>query len=195
MDFNVGFYHKNRVWILTCREQEIPHLYRWWMNCDKHGIYLYVTLRYNVSVLNKQKVTNTMNFDTNNHSVFILHYHLIMCIKYRNKVINDEISNRLKEIFGYIAPNYNITLEEWNHDADHVHILFRGQPNTNISKFINAYKSASSRLIKKEYPTIKKSLWKEMFWSQSYCLISTGGVTVDVIKQYIQTQGEKPNGK
>lgn len=33
---------------LTCREQEIPHLYRWWMNCDKHGIYLYVTLRYNV---------------------------------------------------------------------------------------------------------------------------------------------------
>ena len=78
-----------------------------------------------------------------------------MCIKYRNKVINDEISNRLKEIFGYIAPNYNITLEEWNHDADHVHILFRGQPNTNISKFINAYKSASSRLIKKEYPTIK----------------------------------------
>ena len=51
MDFNVGFYHKNRVWILTCREQEIPHLYRWWMNCDKHGIYLiylYVTLRYNV---------------------------------------------------------------------------------------------------------------------------------------------------
>ena len=165
------------------------------MNCDKHGIYLYVTLRYNVSVLNKQKVTNTMNFDTNNHSVFILHYHLIMCIKYRNKVINDEISNRLKEIFGYIAPNYNITLEEWNHDADHVHILFRGQPNTNISKFINAYKSASSRLIKKEYLTIKKSLWKEMFWSQSYCLISTGGVTVDVIKQYIQTQGEKPNGK
>lgn len=108
------------------------------MNCDKHGIYLYVTLRYNVSVLNKQKVTNTMNFDTNNHSVFILHYHLIMCIKYRNKVINDEISNRLKELFGYIAPNYNITLEEWNHDADHVHILFRGQPNTNISKFINA---------------------------------------------------------
>ncbi|WP_457820187.1 transposase [Staphylococcus aureus] len=28
-----------------------------------------------------------------------------------------------------------------------------------------------------------------MFWSQSYCLISTGGVTVDIIKEYIQTQG------
>ena len=125
----------------------------------------------------------------------MLHYHLIMCIKYRNKVINDAISNRLKEIFEYIAPKYNILLEEWNHDIDHVHILFRGNPNSEIAKFINAYKSASSRLIKKEFPEIRKSLWKEMFWSQSYCLISTGGVTVDVIKQYIQTQGAKNNGQ
>ena len=139
----------------------------------------------------KRKVVDIMNFDTNNHSVFLLQYHLIMCIKYRNKVIDHKISERLKEIFGYICPKYYITLEEWNHDMDHVHILFRGQPNTEISKFINAYKSASSRLIKKEFPQIRKSLWKEMFWSQSYCLISTGGATVDVIKQYIQSQGVK----
>ena len=135
-----------------------------------------------------------MKFDTNNHSVFLLQYHLIMCIKYRNKVIDDVISERLKQIFEYIAPNYHITLEEWNHDVDHVHVLLRGQPNTEMSKFINAYKSASSRLIKKEFPKIRKSLWKELFWSQSYCLISTGGATVDIIKQYIQSQGAK-NGK
>lgn len=132
-----------------------------------------------------------MKLDNNNHSVFMLHYHLIMCVKYRNKVINDKISNRLKEIFEKIAPAYNILLEEWNHDTDHVHILFRGQPNTEISKFINAYKSASSRLIKKEFPQIRNSLWKEMFWSQSFCLLTTGGVTVDIVKQYIQSQGRK----
>ena len=132
-----------------------------------------------------------MELDTNNHSVFMLHYHLIMCVKYRNKVIDHIISDRLKEIFVRIAPAYNIMLEEWNHDTDHVHILFRGQPNTEISKFINAYKSASSRLIKKEFPHIRKSLWKEMFWSQSFCLLTTGGVTVDIIKQYIQSQGKK----
>ena len=131
------------------------------------------------------------DLDTNNHSVFMLHYHLIMCIKYRREVIDDDISNRLKEIFLRIADSYNIVLEEWNHDIDHVHILFRGAPNTELSKFINAYKSASSRLIKKENSGIKKSLWKDMFWSQSFCLISTGGVSVDIIKQYIQTQGQK----
>ena len=132
-----------------------------------------------------------MKLDNNNHSVFLMYYHLVMVIKYRRNVIDKDISNRLKEIFEYIAPNYNISLVEWNDDIDHVHILFKGQPNTELSKFINAYKSASSRLIKKEFPTIKEKLWKEMFWSRSFCLLTAGEVTIDVIKRYIENQGEK----
>lgn len=125
----------------------------------------------------------------------MLHYHLIMCVKYRRKVIDNTISRCLKEIFEHIAPGYHITVEEWNHDDDHIHVLFRGQPHTEISKFINAYKSASSRLIKKEFPEIRKSLWKEMFWSKSYCLLTTGGASVEVIREYIRTQGEKTHGQ
>ena len=92
-----------------------------------------------------------MKLDSNNHSVFMMHYHLIMCVKYRRNVISDEISASLRATFEKIAPDYNIVVEEWNHDQDHVHILFRGQPNSEISKFINAYKSASSRLVKKGF--------------------------------------------
>ena len=131
-----------------------------------------------------------MEFDANGHSVFLLNYHLIMVVKYRRKVIDDSISKRLKEIFEYISPNYNITMKEWNHDKDHVHVLFTAHPNTAISKFLNAYKSASSRLIKKEYPEIREQLWKEHFWSQSFCLITTGEVTADIIQQYIESQGK-----
>lgn len=132
-----------------------------------------------------------MHLDTNNHSVFKLLYHLVLVIKYRRKVIDDNISNRLKEIFEYISPKYNITLEEWNHDKDHIHLLFRGSPNTDISKFLNAYKSASSRLIKKEYPVIRKQLWKEYFWSRSYCLLTIGGAPIEVVRKYIENQGVK----
>lgn len=131
-----------------------------------------------------------MDLRNNNHSVFAIHFHLILVVKYRKKVINDEISERLKGIFENIQGNYNIALEQWNHDIDHVHILFRSEPNSNISKFINAYKSASSRLIKKEYPSIKSRLYKEAFWSQSFCLISTGGASIEIIKRYIKSQGE-----
>lgn len=64
-----------------------------------------------------------MNLDNNAHSVFLLNYHLVLVIKYRRKVFDDNISSRAKEIFEYISPKYNITLQEWNHDEDHVHIL------------------------------------------------------------------------
>ena len=131
-----------------------------------------------------------MKLDSNNHSVFLLYYDLVLVVKYRRKVIDDTISNRLKEIFEYIQSNYNITLQEWNHDKDHVHILFKAHPNSEISKFLNSYKSASSRLIKKEFPQIRKSLWKEYFWSKSFCLLTTGGAPIDVIKEYIESQGK-----
>ena len=132
-----------------------------------------------------------MNLDNNSHSVFLLYYHLIMVVKYRRKVLDDNISERAKEIFEYIAPGYGITLEEWNHDRDYVHVMFRAQPRSELSKFINAYKSASSRLLKKEYPQIKEKLWKEAFWSQSFCLLSVGGAPIETIRQYIEGQGEK----
>lgn len=132
-----------------------------------------------------------MEFDTNAHSVFLLNYHLVLVIKYRIPVIEDSVSDRLKEIFSYVAPKYNITLIEWNHDKDHIHVLYKGHPNTNNSKFINVYKSASSRLIKKEFPNIREKLWKEYFWSRSFCLLTTGGAPIETIKKYIQSQGEK----
>ena len=132
-----------------------------------------------------------MNLETNNHSVFSLNYHLILVVKYRRKVINDVISGRLREIFEAIQSAYHVTLQEWNHDRDHVHILFSAHPKSELSKFLNAYKSASSRLIKKEYPEIRKQLWKEYFCSRSFCLISTGGATIEVIRAYIESQGEK----
>jgi putative transposase len=132
----------------------------------------------------------TINLDNNNHSVFALYYHLILVVKYRRKVFDDSISEYAENVFVKIAPSYNITLLEWNHDQDHVHILFKAHPNTELSKFINAYKSASSRLIKKQFPEVRKKLWKEYFWSRSFCLISTGGAPVEVIRKYIEKQGE-----
>lgn len=132
-----------------------------------------------------------LKLDTNSHSVFMLWYHLILVTKYRREVFTDDISNRAKEIFENIATNYHITLIEWNHDSDHVHILFRSHPKTELSKFINAYKSASSRLIKQEFESVRNKLWKSYFWSRSFCLLTSGGAPIDVIKQYIESQGEK----
>lgn len=130
-------------------------------------------------------------YESNNHSVFCLNDHLVICVKYRRKVIDDEISDRLKEILTSIGKSYPITVREWNHDADYIHVLFSAHPKSELSKFLNADQSASSRLIKKEYPEIKEKLWKEYFWSRSFFLASVGGAPLEVLKDYIETQGEK----
>ncbi len=132
-----------------------------------------------------------MKLESNNHSVFSLNYHLVLVVKYRRAVIDDTVSARLREIFEYIQPSYNITLKEWNHDRDHVHVLFSAHPKSELTKFLNAYKSASSRLIKKEYPEIREKLWEDYFWSRSFCLISTGGAPIETIRRYIESQGER----
>ncbi|MEW9184529.1 IS200/IS605 family transposase, partial [Bacillus mycoides] len=127
-----------------------------------------------------------MKLDSNNHSVFLLYYHLVLVVKFRRNVFDDDMSNYAKDMFVRLSENYNITLVEWNHDVDHVHILFKAHPNTEMTKFINAYKSASSRLIKRDFPQVKTKLWKEMFWSRSFCLLTTGGSPIDVVKKYIE---------
>ena len=117
-----------------------------------------------------------MELESNHHSVFLLHYHLVLVVKYRRKVFDDIVSARAREIFEYIAPKYGITVEEWNHDMDHVHVL---------------YKSASSRLLKQEFPQIRQKLWKEYFWSRSFCLLTTGGAPIEVVRRYIENQGRR----
>lgn len=131
-----------------------------------------------------------MSIMKNYHSVYDLKYHLVLVIKYNKKVITDTISKELEKDFIRISNNYGITLQEWNHDKDYIHALISGKPNSNISKFINSYKSASSRLVKKNHPELKQSLWEECFWSKSYYLATTGEVTLDIIKNYIKSQGE-----
>ena len=99
------------------------------------------------------------------------------------------MSQYAKDIFVRICSLYNITLEEWNHDQNQVHIMFRAHPNTEMSKFINVYKSASSRLIKKDFLEVSRKLWQEKFLSKSYCLLTTGGAPIETILKYIENQG------
>jgi putative transposase len=79
---------------------------------------------------------NRRELDSNRHSVFLLYYHLVLVIKYRNKVINTAISNRLKEIFDYISKDnkYKITLQEWNFEPDHIHITIQSTSKNSIIK-------------------------------------------------------------
>ena len=67
-----------------------------------------------------------------------------------------------------------LRVEESNWEADHIHILFDAMPSTNLVRFINAYKTSSSRIIKRDYPGIKRFLWKCAFWKTGYFITTSG---------------------
>ena len=125
------------------------------------------------------------------HSVYSITLHLVLVIKYRRNVIDDTISDRIKEIFELIGTSHEVEILEWNHDKDHIHTILSISPSTNLNKYINAAKAASSRLIKKEFPSIKVKLWKDAFWTRGFYVSSTGLTQIDIVKNYILKQGEK----
>lgn len=131
------------------------------------------------------------NLNRNQHSVYLLSYHLVLVTKYRRKVIYQEIFDELIDIFKKISVNYDVELQEATWDKDNIHLLFEANPTTSLVKFINSYKSASSRLIKKDFPEIKHKLWKLAFWKTGYFITTTGGANIETIQKYIQKQRKK----
>ena len=126
------------------------------------------------------------------HCVYKLTYHLVLVTKYRKKCLSNEMLNRLEEIVKKNYADWEIDLLEFNGEADHIHLLLEMHPNIMPSKFINNLKTVSSRLIRKEFEEeLKPYYWKPVLWTRAYCLLTTGGATIDVIREYIKNQ-ERP---
>lgn len=131
------------------------------------------------------------DYHKNRHAHYKLTYHLVVVTKYRHKCISDEIMTRLIEITKNLFERWKFTLIEMNGEEDHIHILFDASPQINLANTINNYKTVTSRYIRKEFQEeLSKYYWKPYFWSRSYMILTTGGATIDVIKKYIENQGE-----
>lgn len=129
-----------------------------------------------------------MRYDTQSgrHSVYSLQYHLVFCTKYRRNLLTEEIGDSFKEQVDQIAEDRGIEVLNKEVAGDHVHILFRATPTTNLSKAINAIKGATSRKLRQEYPELKDHI--KALWSPAYFLATTGEVTLDQLMQYVENQ-------
>ena len=115
-------------------------------------------------------------------------------MKYRKKVFaSDMIVDFLKTKARGIADTFNVVVLEIECDKDHFHMLFKSTPLLNIPQFVNAIKTITSREIQRNFPDIKKDLWNDKFWSPSYFLATSGQVTLDVLKGYVDSQETEPH--
>ncbi|MDR2830991.1 MAG: IS200/IS605 family transposase [Methanobrevibacter sp.] len=131
-----------------------------------------------------------MDLESTTNGVYSLKYHLIFVVKYRRKILEDpNLILLLKTVTRRVAEEHIINIKEMETDKDHIHILFSCKPTINLIKFIKEVKGKSSRALRLKYPNLKEKVHKDSFWSPSYFLCTTGGVTIEIIEQYIKNQG------
>ncbi len=120
--------------------------------------------------------------------------HLVFVTKYRRGVFTKEMLDRTKEIMEETCKQMDCELLEFGGEHDHVHLMVSIHPKVAVSNLVGKLKGKSSYILRREYwNRIKTMLWGNHFWSPSYCVVSCGGASLDVIKQYIENQNTPPS--
>ena len=124
--------------------------------------------------------------------VYSIQYHIVWCVKYRHKIISDDIEKSLILIINKIALDNKFKILEINTDLDHVHILISCSPQHYIPNIIKAIKGVSARLLMKEYGYIlKNKLWGGHLWNPSYFIATVSENIEEQIIKYIKSQKQK----
>lgn len=130
-----------------------------------------------------------MSYTKGNRSVYSLNIHLVLVTKCRRKVITTEVLQRLREIFEATCTKWRCILKEFNGEPDHVHLVISFPPDVQVSTLVGNLKTVSSRLIRKEFADwISNFYRKPVFWSGAYFVASCGGVTLEQLKYYVESQ-------
>jgi len=134
------------------------------------------------------KIENNYNkkYKSNKSMVFSCQYHIIWSTKYRRKILNDNIQNRIKEIILNKQKDWLYEVIEMELMEDHIHLLIDVDPNLGINKIIGRIKGITSNLIRKEFPEINSKV--PTLWTRSKFISTVGAVTLDVVKKYIEDQ-------
>jgi putative transposase len=129
------------------------------------------------------------NMRSNNDVVYVCRYHVVFCPKYRRKVLTPPVDERLKTILAEQIERWGQELIELEVMPDHVHLLVGCDPQFGIHRLIKLLKGYSSHALREEVPTLKRPL--PSLWTNSYFIATTGGVTLETLKRYVQNQTGK----
>lgn len=121
------------------------------------------------------------------HSIlYSCQYHIIFCPKYRRKVLVDGIDDRLKALILEKEQEYGYMVLDLEVLPDHVHLLLDADPRIGINAIVGKIKGYTSNRLRTEFPSLKKRL--PTLWTRGKFISSVGTVTLETVKQYIDSQ-------
>ena len=126
------------------------------------------------------------------HSVYDVKYHLVWITKYRKPVLRGEIAKHLRELVRETCATLDVCIIQGHVSSDHGHLLVSVPPTLSVSDLMQRIKGRSSRRMMDEFGELRRQFGGRHLWARGYFAASSGNVTDEVIKQYIESQGEKP---
>jgi len=129
------------------------------------------------------------DYETKNHSKFLITYHIIFVAKYRQKIL-DLYGSSIKNIALKISERSAFSILELEVDKDHLHLMIESEPKLSPLQIVRRLKQESTIQLWKGYPELKKHFWSEKtFWSDGYFCCSIGNASVEAVRKYIDSQG------
>jgi putative transposase len=124
------------------------------------------------------------------HTVYDIKYHIVWATKYRYKVLKGDIALRARELIRQTCASLEVYIVKGYVSKDHIHLFVSVPPDISAAKLIQSLKGRSSRKLQMEFPELGKRFWGKHIWSRGYFCVSSGNVTDDMIKAYIESQEE-----
>jgi putative transposase len=126
------------------------------------------------------------HYHSNHNVTYQCRYHVVFCPKYRRKVLMPPIDERLKTMLLEQTERWGQELIEVEVMPDHVHLLLGCDPQFGIHRLVKLLKGYSSHALRAEFPALKRRL--PSLWTNSYFVATVGGVTLEVLKRYVEGQ-------
>jgi putative transposase len=133
------------------------------------------------------------NYRKSSHTVYDLKVHVVWSTKYRYKVLNKEISKRIREIIRQVCDANDIQIISGWLGQDHIHLYISYPPKLSVSEIVRRLKGRSSKIIQAEFPQLGKRYWGRHFWGIGYAAFSSGLVTDEMIREYIKNHDKDQN--
>jgi len=126
-----------------------------------------------------------MDYRYGSHSVFNIEYHFVWVTKYRYHVLKGDVALRARDLVHQTCEAFDIRIIKGVVSKDHVHILVSAPPTMAPSEIMRRIKGRSASKLFEEFTHIKKRYWGRHFWARGYFCVTSGQVTDDIIKNYL----------
>lgn len=122
------------------------------------------------------------------HTKSDLKVHVVWLPKYRKPVLTGEVAIRVRDLIRQIAAEHELEIISGKVARDHVHVFVSYRPNQDVSQIMQWLKGISSRVLLQEFPHLRKRFWGRHFWARGYLAVSSGNITDEMVKEYIEEQ-------